>query len=159
VNPVYVAVSGPGEANDRELAWAEEVGRRLADAGAVVVCGGLGGVMDAVARGVEAGGGISVGLLPGPDRRGAGEHLTVAIPTGVGETRNALLVRAADVLIAIAGEFGTLSEIAFALKVGVPVVGLHTWELGKGGRSVEAFVRASSPEEAVARALELARRR
>lgn len=157
MNGPYVMVSGPGRANEREMAWAEEVGRLLAEAGAVVLCGGLGGVMDAVARGASSAGGISVGILPGDTRDGASDGLTVALPTGMGETRNALLVRAADVVIAISGEYGTLSEIAFALKIGRPVVGLVTWELAKDGTAVEAFRRVETPAEAVDLAMSLAR--
>jgi uncharacterized protein (TIGR00725 family) len=143
----YVAVCGPGLAGQREVAWAEEVGRRLAEAGAVLVCGGLGGVMDAA-------GGTSVGILPGTTRSEASPHLTVSMPTGMGEARNALVVRAADAVIAIAGEFGTLSEIALALKLGTPVVGLGTWELSKAAGPVEdPILRASSAEEAVGLAL------
>jgi len=150
----YIAVCGPGQANDQEVAWAEEVGRLIAQAGTVLVCGGLGGVMDAAARGAESVGGVSVGLLPGEERDEAGPHLTVAVPTGLGEARNALVVRAADAVIAISGEFGTLSEIALALKMGKPVVGLSTWELAKGGRPVDAIIRAATPEEAVRAALD-----
>ena len=155
----YVAVCGPGTASDEEYGWAEEVGRRLARAGAVVVCGGLGGVMEAAARGATEEGGTALGILPGSDRAEASTHLTLSVPTGMGEARNALVVRAADALIAIAGEFGTLSEIALALKLGTPVVGLGTWELSKPGTSLDdPIVRAKTPEEAVTRALELAGR-
>lgn len=149
---LYVAVCGSATATDRESAWAEEVGRRLAEAGAVMVCGGLGGVMDAAARGATSAGGIAVGLLPGDTREGASPHLTAAIPTGMGEARNALVVRAADAVIAIGGEWGTLSEIALAAKMGKPVVGLETWDLPREGRS-GGPVEARSPEEAVARVL------
>jgi uncharacterized protein (TIGR00725 family) len=155
---LYVGVCGPGIAEPQESAWAEEIGRRLAEAGAVVVCGGISGVMDDVARGAAAAGGTVVGILPGPNRAGASPHLTVSIPTGMGETRNALIARAADAVIAVAGEWGTLSEIALALKMGRPVVGLHTWELGKDGRPAEGIVHVATPEEAVATALDLARR-
>ncbi len=153
---VYVAVCGAGEPSAEEAAWAEEIGRGVARAGAVLVCGGLGGVMDAAARGAESAGGTSVGLLPGSRRAGASSHLTVAIATGLGEARNALVVRAADVVIAVGGGFGTLSEIALALKTGVPVVGLSTWELSKQDRDVPAVVRVANPEEAVAVAMGLA---
>jgi uncharacterized protein (TIGR00725 family) len=152
----YVAVCGPGAATLEEAAAAEEVGRRLAEAGAVVVCGGLGGVMDAAARGAGRAGGLSIGILPGSTRIEASRHLTVAVPTGMGEARNALVVRAADAIIAIAGEFGTLSEIALALKLGKPVVGLGTWHLSREeGASDDPIVRAGTPEEAVTRALDL----
>ena len=149
----YVAVCGSSVGTEEELARAEEVGRLLAEAGAIVVCGGLGGVMDAAARGANAAGGISVGLLPGDDRLGASEHLAVALPTGMGETRNALIVRAADAVIAIGGEWGTLSEIALAMRTGKRVVGLGTWELSRSGRSSDGIVTANSPAEAVTLAL------
>ncbi|MEW6059640.1 MAG: TIGR00725 family protein [Actinomycetota bacterium] len=149
----YVAVCGAGQATEQEAEWAEEVGRLLADAGAVLVCGGLGGVMDAAARGAASAGGASVGILPGETRRGSSLHLTVALPTALGEARNALVVRAADAVIAIGGEFGTLSEIALAVKIGKPVVGIGTWELSKHGEPVYAIDRASSPADAVAKAL------
>jgi uncharacterized protein (TIGR00725 family) len=157
VSNTYVAVCGPDPASAEVAAQAEEVGRLLARAGAILVCGGLGGTMDAAARGVQKGGGTSIGILPGSGRSAANPHLTVSIPTGMGEMRNALIVRSADVVIAVAGEFGTLSEIAFALKTGVPVVGLGTWELSKPGRMVvDPIVRAASPGEAVDHALRLA---
>lgn len=153
----YVAVCGPGRATEQEAAWAEEIGRRLAEAGAVVICGGLGGVMEAAARGAAAGGGVSIGLLPGLTRRGAAPHLTASIPLGMGEARNALVARASDVLIAVAGELGTLSEIALALKMERPVVGLHTWRLSKDEAEFpDPILRATSPEEAVRLALEAA---
>jgi uncharacterized protein (TIGR00725 family) len=150
----YIAVVGAGDASPGEIDRAEEVGRLLGRAGAVLVCGGLGGVMDAAARGARSEGGISVGILPGDDRGSAGPHLTVAIPTGLGEARNALVVRGSDAVIAIGGEYGTLSEIGFALRVGKPVVGLDTWQLAKHGEPVEAIVRASSAAEAVSLALQ-----
>jgi uncharacterized protein (TIGR00725 family) len=155
-NSIYVGVIGPDPASGDVAKQAEEVGRLLAQAGAIVVCGGLGGVMEAASRGVAAEGGTSIGLLPGTSRAEANPHLTLSIPTGMGEMRNALVVRASDVLIAVAGEFGTLSEIAFALKTGVPVVGLDTWELAKRGRRVEPVIVAESPEQAVREALRLA---
>ncbi|HEX2069501.1 MAG TPA: TIGR00725 family protein [Actinomycetota bacterium] len=154
-SPVYVGVVGPDPAPEDVAAQAEEVGRLLAKAGAVVVCGGLGGVMEAASRGAATEGGTSIGLLPGTSRGGANPYLTFSIPTGMGEMRNVLIVRASDAVIALAGEFGTLSEIAFALKTGVPVVGLETWELAKAGKPVEPFLLAGSPEEAVREALRL----
>ncbi len=153
---LYIALCGPDPASPEVAAQAESIGRLLARAGAILVCGGLGGVMQAACRGAAAQGGTSIGILPGPDRAAANPYLTWSIPTGMGEMRNALIVRSADAVIAVAGEFGTLSEIALALKTGVPVVGLGTWELAKRGRVVDAFIRAASPEEAVTRAVELA---
>ncbi len=151
----YVAVCGPSLATEEEAGLGEEVGRRLAEAGAVVVCGGLGGVMDAAARGARQAGGMAVGILPGESRAGASRHLTVAVPTGLGEARNALVVRAADAVIAIAGEFGTLSEMALALKIGKPVVGLGTWDLSRDG-GPDPVARAGTPEQAVGMALDAA---
>jgi uncharacterized protein (TIGR00725 family) len=152
-----VAVVGPGRADAAETELAESVGRALAARGAVLVCGGLGGVMEAACRGASGSGGTTVGILPGLDRAQANPHVQVAIPTGLGEARNALVVRAADALIAIAGEWGTLSEIAFAMKTGKPVVGLGTWELLRAGRPVEGIERAGGAEDAVERALAAAR--
>ena len=152
---IYVAVCGPGVASPEEEALAEEVGRLLARARAVVVCGGMSGVMEAVARGAEAEGGTSIGILPGTDRSGASRHLTYALPTGMHEGRNVLVARGADALIAISGEYGTLSEISFALKIGVPVIGLGTWELRRRGEPVEAYVEVATPAEAVQAALRL----
>ena len=115
----------------------------------MLVCGGRGGVMEAACRGAKSGGGTTVGILPGDRRSDANPHVDVALATGLGEARNALVVRAADALIAVGGEYGTLSEIALALKAGKPVVGLDTWDIG-------AIVRATEPGEAVRRALDLA---
>ncbi|MFN2589966.1 MAG: TIGR00725 family protein [Actinomycetota bacterium] len=153
---VYVAVIGPDPAPPEAAAACEEIGRLLAEAGAVVVTGGLGGAMEAASRGAASAGGITVGLLPGTSRDAANPYLTVSVPTGMGEGRNVLNVRTADAVIAVAGEYGTLSEIAFALKTGVPVVGLRTWELSKEGRAVEAFVRVETAADAVREALRLA---
>ena len=152
--PVYVAVCGPDPAPEDVAADCESVGRALARAGAILVCGGLGGAMEAAARGAAAEGGTVVGILPGADRRAANDFVTVAVPTGMGEMRNALIVRAADAVIAVGGEYGTLSEIALALKAGTPVVGIGTWELAKAGRRRDdAVILAETPEAAVAAAL------
>jgi hypothetical protein len=125
----YIAVVGPGEASAEQLQAAEEVGARLAAAGGVVVTGGLGGVMEAASRGARSKRGVTVGLLPGTDRRAANGWVEVALATGMGELRNGLIVRSVDALVAIGGGAGTLSEIALALKLGKPVVGLGTWEI------------------------------
>ncbi len=154
-HPIYVAVCGSAVAEEPSWSQAEEVGRRLAQQGAILLCGGLTGVMEAAARGARSEGGMTVGLLPSEDRADANAYLDVAIPLGLGEVRNALLIRACDVVIALTGEFGTLSEIGFALKIGKPVVGLNTWELSNRGQPVEAIVRVDSPEDAVAKAVEL----
>ena len=158
VRPVHIGVIGAGIADAATLAVAEEVGRLLARGGALLVCGGLGGVMEAACRGAKAERGTTVGILPGTDRSEANAWVDVAIPSGLGEARNTLVVRAADVLVAIGGEFGTLSEIAFALKTGKPVVGIDTWELSRRGVAATEVVRASTPAQAVERALQLAGR-
>jgi uncharacterized protein (TIGR00725 family) len=128
---LYVAVVGPGEsASDGDLAAARTVGALLARAGCIVLTGGLGGVMAAATEGANEAGGLTVALLPGPSR--AGCPATVALPTGLGELRNGLLVRAADAVVAIGGSWGTLSEIALARRTGVPVVTLGGWEVAGG---------------------------
>src|SRR3954452_19296345 len=143
----HIAVVGAGQASGEQARDAEAVGRALGQAGAVLVCGGLGGVMEAACRGANAAGGTTVGILPTDDRRDANDHVDVALATGLGEMRNALIVRAVDALIAIGGEYGTLSEIALALKSGTSVVGLGTWRLARAnGEAVDAIVTAASPE-------------
>ena len=149
--PPYVAVVGPGEASAAETQAAQALGDGLAARGAIVVCGGLGGVMEAACKGAAQRGGLTVGILPGADRGAANQWVQIALPTGLGELRNGLVVRAADVLIAVGGAHGPLSEIALALKTGVPVVGLQTWQ-------IDGVQEVDSVEAAVARALELARR-
>jgi uncharacterized protein (TIGR00725 family) len=156
---IHVAVVGGGHADDAECDVAARLGRALAEAGAVVVSGGLGGVMEAACRGARDGGGTSIGILPGADRSSANPYVDVAVPTGMGEGRNVLVVRAADAVVAVGGEYGTLSEVALALQAGIPVVGLGTWELSKEGRAVDAVIRAGSPEEAADTAIREAGRR
>ena len=145
-----MAVIGAGACFPQEAAAAERIGELLARAGAVLVCGGLSGVMEAACRGARREGGMTVGVLPGTDRAAANPYVSVAIATGLGELRNGVVVRASDAVIAVGGEFGTLSEIGFALKLGKRVVGLGTWELP---RRPDAIVRASSADEAVRLAL------
>jgi uncharacterized protein (TIGR00725 family) len=153
-----IAVVGSGVPDAGLEAAAEAVGRGVAEAGATLVCGGLGGVMEAACRGARAAGGRTVGLLPGTDRRDANPFVDVAIPTGMGEGRNALVARAADALVAVGGEYGTLSEIALALKLGTPVIGVATWELRRDGQVDPGIVVAADAEAAVRRALAAAQR-
>lgn len=143
----YIAVIGSGDHDPALAEVAERVGAEIARRGALLVCGGLGGVMEAACRGAKSEGGTTVGILSGRDRREANPHVDVAIATGIGELRNALVVNAADAVVAVGGGYGTLSEIGFALKRGKRVIGLDTWDVGDG------IVRASSPEEAVALAV------
>jgi uncharacterized protein (TIGR00725 family) len=156
----YVAVVGGGEAEPGALAAAEAVGAAVAGAGGLVVCGGLGGVMAAACRGARHAGGTTLALLPGDDRMAANEWVDVAVPTGLGELRNGLVVRTADAVVAVGGEYGTLSEVALALKLGKPVVGLGTWRLERpDGHPDRGIVVVADPGEAVAEALRLGRRR
>jgi uncharacterized protein (TIGR00725 family) len=141
-----VAVVGAGDAAPEQVEAALTVGRLLAERGAVVVCGGLGGVMEAACRGAKDAGGATLGILPGLDREDANQYVDVAVPTGLGEARNALVVRAADAVIAVGGGYGTLSEIALALKAGKRVVGIASWEL-------DDLIAVASPAEAVEAAL------
>ena len=140
----YVAVIGPGCASPEELRVAEEVGARLAGLGAVVVTGGLGGVMEAASRGARSRRGRTVGILPGDDRDAANGWVEIALATGLGELRNGLVVRAVDAVVAIGGGHGTLSEIGLALRIGRPVVGLGTWE-------VHGVEHVSTPATAIER--------
>jgi uncharacterized protein (TIGR00725 family) len=153
----YIGVAGASQPEPELLREAEVLGRRLAEAGVVVVCGGGPGVMEAVCRGARSAGGTTVGLLPGLDRAEGNPHLSVSLPTGLGQGRNLLLVRASDAMVAVGGGFGTLSEIALALRTGTPVVGLATWSLRLGGRRVDPFPVADDAEAATRLALEAAR--
>jgi len=156
---LYIGVVGSGHADEEECSVAEEVGVRLADAGAVLVCGGLSGVMEAACRGARGRGGITVGILPGSERSDANAFVDVIIATGLGEARNAIVAASSDALIAVGGAFGTLSEIAFALRAGKAVVGIGSWELARQGMAVEGVVPARRAAEAVSLAMRLARDR
>lgn len=140
---VYVAVVGPGrDVSPDLLAEAKDVGRLLAQEGCTVVTGGLGGVMEAASQGAYAEGGLTVGLLPGSSRTEGNDFLTVALPTGLGEMRNALVVRSCHVVICVGGSWGTLSEVALAVRTGVPVVALHGWQLPEGLHAADDAVTA-----------------
>ena len=147
--PPLIAVCGAAKATVWDLALAEECGRLLGGRGAVVLCGGLGGVMAAAARGARTAGGASIGLLPGEDPDDASDEVTVAIPTGLGEMRNALIARACAGMVAIGGGYGTLSEVALALRLSRPVAGLGTWELRSPGPIQGMLRRCEEPTEAV----------
>ncbi|MFF4316979.1 TIGR00725 family protein [Streptomyces sp. NPDC001507] len=150
--PPYIAVVGPGAATSYEASLARQVGNLLAEHGAVVVCGGLGGVMEACAEGVSAAGGVVVGVLPGGDRTLGNRYLTHVLATGLGELRNGVLVNSCDALIAVGGSWGALSEIALALHAGKLVVSLHGWDLpAQSAASPEAglFIEVSTAVEAV----------
>ncbi|ADK83429.1 conserved hypothetical protein [Desulfarculus baarsii DSM 2075] len=137
-----VSVVGAGAASPRQYEQARQVGQLLAKHGLGVVCGGLGGVMEAACRGASEAGGLAVAILPGTDRHTANRYATVVIPSGLGQARNALVVSAGEGVIAIAGGPGTLSEIGFALKAGKPIVALDSWD-------IPGLAEAESPQEAV----------
>ncbi|HET8979835.1 MAG TPA: TIGR00725 family protein [Solirubrobacteraceae bacterium] len=147
--PPYIAVVGASQPKGTQERVAEEVGRGLAAAGAVVVTGGGSGVMAGACRGAQSAGGTTIGILPGLDRRAANPWVSLALPTGLGELRNGLIIRAADAVVAVGGGYGTLSEIALALRGGLGVVGVDSWP-------VEGMEVAESAAAAVKRALELA---
>ena len=139
----YVAVVGSGEASEELYEMAREVGRLIAERGGTVVCGGRSGVMEAAARGATEAGGPAIGILPDEDRERANDYVSYSVATGTGHARNLAVVCSGDVTIAVGGEYGTLSEIGLALKVGRPVVALESWDLE------EHVAVASSPQEAV----------
>lgn len=156
--PVQVAVIGAAEGEAEVLADAEEVGRLLAEAGAVVISGGRGGVMEAASRGARSAGGVAIGVLPGSDPDEANEHVAHVVATGVGQARNLAVVGSGHAVIAVDGHWGTLSEIAFARKLGKPVVALRSWELQHRTEHELGIVEAESPAEAVESALAAVRR-
>ena len=138
-----IGVIGAGECGDEILRFAEEVGQKVAGRGGLLICGGLGGVMEAAAKGAKKAGGTTIGILPGTTAHDANPYIDIPIVTGMGEAQNVIIVRTAEVVIAVSGGPGTLSEIAFCLKLGVPVVGIKTWEIDPAIHHVE------TPEEAV----------
>ena len=148
-----VAVIGGSSPTAEEASLAEGVGRALAEAGAVLVCGGYGGVMEAACRGAKEAGGLTIGILSGSDESEANPYVDVAIVTGIGHARNAIITRTAKVAIAVGGSYGTLSEIGFALGFDKPVVGLQTWSMERSGHPSVPIIRAETPEQAVREAL------
>jgi uncharacterized protein (TIGR00725 family) len=149
-----IAVIGAAQCPPEEAKVAEEVGLLLARTGAVLVCGGRGGVMEAACRGARRAGGLTVGILPGEDPAQANEWVLLPLATGLGEARNVLVVRCAQAVIAIGGGYGTLSEIALALKFGRPVIGIDTWRAVDNEDELASLIPAHQPAHAVALALE-----
>ncbi len=146
---MVISVIGAGSCDKEIYAVAEAVGKLIAQKGAILVTGGLGGVMEGASKGAKEAGGITVGILPGLRKEDANPFVDVPIVTGLSHARNVLVVRSADAIIAVAGGYGTLSEIAIALKLGKPVAGIMTWE------NIEGVMKAGSPEEAVEKVFEL----
>lgn len=149
MDSIQIGVIGAASCNKDVEQVAEEVGREIARKGAILICGGLGGVMEASARGAKAEGGITLGILPGFDPSDANPFIDIKIVTGLSHARNVLVVRSSDTLVAISGGYGTLSEIAIALKLNKPVVGLETWNISP------SVVQAGNAKEAVKKAVEL----
>ena len=151
----FIAVIGGGQCSKEEARLAEAVGQELARRGAVLICGGLGGVMEAACRGASSEGGITIGILPGDNRQVANPYVQIPIVTNIGYARNIAVVKSAQAVIAIDGSYGTLSEIGHALQSGIPVIGLNTWSLFKNGQQDGSIVPAQSPAEAVTKAFSL----
>ncbi len=151
----FIAVIGGSQASKEEVKLAEKVGRELAKQGATLVCGGLGGIMEAACRGAQSEGGVTIGILPGKNRQAANPYIQIPIVTNLGEARNVVVVKSAEAVIAIGGGYGTLSEIGHALRNGIPVIGLNTWSLSKNGQLDDSIIPAQNPIEAVNIALSL----
>jgi len=151
----FVAVIGGSEPSAEETRLAETIGRELARQGATLVCGGLGGVMEAACKGASSEGGVTIGILPGDNRQAANPYVQIPIATGMGYARNVAVVKSAQAVIAIGGSYGTLSEIAHALQSGIPVIGINTWSLSRNGQQDDSIIPAQNPTEAVNKALNL----
>jgi len=149
----FIAVIGGSDCTPEESRLAEEVGRELAGKGAVLICGGLGGTMEAACKGATAGGGLTIGILPGGSRQTANRYVQVPIVTNMGEARNVIVVKSAEAVIAIGDGYGTLSEIGHALRNGTPVVGLNTWSLSRNSQPDNSIILARNPADAVNKAL------
>ena len=155
---MIIAVIGDSTCSAQEAKLAETVGESLAQRGATIVCGGLGGVMEAACRGAKSKDGLTVGILPGQDASMANPWVDIPIVTGIGEARNVIVVKSAQAVIAIGGSYGTLSEIAYALKSSIPVIGLNTWSLSRNKREDDSIIRVQTAGEAVDKAVALARK-
>jgi len=151
-----IAVIGGGQPSPEEARLAEEVGRELARRGATLICGGLGGVMEAACRGATSEGGLTIGILPGNTPDTANPYVGIPIVTGVGYARNIAVVKSAQAVIAVGGSYGTLTEIAYALQSDIPVIGLNTWSISRSGQVDNSIVVVDDPIQAVDTALRLA---
>ncbi len=150
-----IAVIGGSQASEEELEQAEEAGREIALKGAVLICGGLGGVMEAACRGAKSAGGLTIGILPGDSYTNANAFIDIPVVTGMGYSRNVIVAKSARAVIAVGGSYGTLSEISFALQNGIPIVGLNTWNIGRNGKEDKSIICVQSPAEAVELAIEM----
>lgn len=155
---LIIAVIGGGQCSAEEAAIAEAVGRELARRGAAVICGGLGGVMEAVCRGAAIEGGLTIGVLPGDNPNSANHYVQIPVATGMGQARNVVIVKSARAVIAVDGNYGTLSEIAFALKSGIPVIGLNTWSVSRNNEEDTSIIKAQNAVDAVDKAISLAKK-
>ncbi len=156
---LFIAVIGGSNIPPETAQIAEEVGREIARRGAVLVCGGLGGVMEAACRGAVSEGGLTIGILPGDDRRASNPYVKIPIATGTGYARNAAVVKSSQAVIAVDGSYGTLSEIAFALQSGIPVIGLGTWAIAIDGKADKSIIIAKNARDAIERAMQLIKSR
>ncbi len=153
-----ITVIGESHASPEIAKLAEEVGVEIAKAGAVLVCGGLKGVMEAAAKGAKSANGVTIGILPSSKKEDANPYIDYPILTGIGYARNKLVVKTGDAIVAVGGSYGTLSELAFALGYKIPVVGLNTWQMiNHDGQMDQSIHRVNTAKEAVALALKLAR--
>ncbi|MCK5434306.1 MAG: TIGR00725 family protein [Dehalococcoidales bacterium] len=151
-----IAVIGGSQCSEEEAKIAEEVGHQLARQGAILVCGGLSGVMEAACKGASSEGGVTIGILPGESRQAANPYVQIPIVTGIGYARNITVVKSAQAVIAVGGSYGTLSEISHALQSGIPVIGLNTWSLSRNSKQDNSIIPAQNATEAVDKALDLA---
>jgi uncharacterized protein (TIGR00725 family) len=155
---MIIAVVGNSSCSPEEAKLAESVGELLAQQGATIVCGGLGGVMEAACRGAKSEGGLTIGILPGQDPSTANPWVDIPVVTGIGEARNVAVVKSAQAVIAIGGRYGTLTEIAYALKNNIPIIGLNTWSLSRNGQKDDSIIRVRSASQAVDKAISLAKK-
>lgn len=148
---ICIGVIGASECSEKEYKIAQKVGEEIARSGAALVCGGLGGTMQAACWGAKEAGGTTIGIIPGTDKKEANRYLDYVIVTGLADARNVIVVRTSDAVIALPGSFGTLSELAFALKFGIPVISLGNW------KDFKPVIKAGTPQEAVEVALKSVR--
>ena len=153
-----IAVIGSSQCSPEEMKVAEAVGRELAKRGVILICGGLGGIMEAACKGAASEGGMTIGILPSDNPHTANPYVKIPIVTGMGYARNVIVAKSAQAVIAINGRYGTLSEIAYALQSGIPIVGLNTWSLSLNGQPDNSIILAHDPVEAVEKAIAAAKK-